>query len=317
MNDERLQGLLGSLRHERMDRIADHEIRARLEAAWTTRQQQRSLGFRARRLAPILATGVLMVALGTATMSAPGESPLYGLRVALEDAAIALHIDPDDRAAYVLSLLDDRQAEAARLEAAGNAAAAGRARAIEQNTVRIARAMLPQTPELPAPAPAASDLPTPTPPPSPSPTPTATPARTPAPTAAPPAIATTRPATPRPTAAPTKTLTPAPTATPVKTPTPTRTPTGSPLVVQANGYVKNPDATPASGVCVRLFSATASCTIVTGADGTYRVSFSGRVNQVITIYLTRQEGTIPWKGSATMTIKSATVQMPDVKLVKG
>ena len=90
MNEERLQGLLGSLRHERMDRIADDKIRALLETAWTTRQEQRSFGFRFRRLAPVLATGVLMVGLGTATMSAPGESPLYGVRVAIEDAAIAL-----------------------------------------------------------------------------------------------------------------------------------------------------------------------------------------------------------------------------------
>ena len=101
MNDERLQGLLGSLRHERMDRIADDKIRALLETAWTTRQEQSSFGFRARRLVPILATGVLMVGLGTATMSAPGESPLYGARIAIEDAAIAFHTDPEDRAQYV------------------------------------------------------------------------------------------------------------------------------------------------------------------------------------------------------------------------
>ena len=312
MNDERLQGLLGSLRHERMDRIADDKIRALLETAWTTRQEQSSFGFRARRLVPILATGVLMVGLGTATMSAPGESPLYGLRTAIEDAAIALHTDPEDRAEYVLSLLDDRQAEAARLEAAGNAAAASRARAIEENTVRIARGMLPQAPELPMPAPAASDVPTSAPTATPSPTPTPTP--TPVITVAPTTVATARPTTPQPTAVPTKT--PTPTATPTKTPTPTLTPTGSPFAVQVNGYVKNSDATPASGVCVRLFSATAECTIVTGADGTYRVSFSGRVNQVFTIYLTRQDGAILWKGSATMTIKGGTVQMPDVKLVK-
>ena len=37
MTDDRLQGMLGSLRHERMDRIADDKIRARLETAWTAR----------------------------------------------------------------------------------------------------------------------------------------------------------------------------------------------------------------------------------------------------------------------------------------
>jgi hypothetical protein len=41
------------------------------------------------------------------------------------------------------------------------------------------------------------------------------------------------------------------------------------------------------------------------------------VNQSITIVLTRQDGTVLWKGTATATIKGATLQMPDVKLVKG
>ena len=49
MNDDRLTGLLGSLRNERIDRIADDKIRTRLENAWTTRAQQRSFGFRMRR----------------------------------------------------------------------------------------------------------------------------------------------------------------------------------------------------------------------------------------------------------------------------
>ena len=309
MNDQKLEGLLGSLRHERMDRIADDRIRALLETAWTTRQEQRSFGFRFRRLAPVLATGVLLVGLGTATMSAPGESPLYGVRVAIEDAAIALHTDPEDRADYVLSLLDDRQAEAARLEASGNAAAASKARAIEENTIRIARAMLPQAPELPAPAPAATSSASPTPePPSPTPAPTVAPTNAPA-------TASAGPSTPRPTLAPTKT--PTPTATLTRTPTPTLAPTGSAMLVTFNGFVKNSDATPASNVCVRLTTAAADCLAYTAADGTYRLSGSYRVNQTITFYLTRQDGSILWKATATMTVKGPTVQMPDVKLVKG
>ena len=307
MNEDRLQGLLGTLRHERMDRIADDKIRAKLETAWTTRQQQRSFGFRFRRLVPVLATGVLLLGLGTATMSAPGESPLYGVRVAIEDAAIAFHTDPDDRAAYVLSLLDDRQAEAARLEATGNAAAASKARAIEENTVRIARAMLPQTPELPAPAPVATSSAAPTPQ-LPSPTPVATIAPT-----NPASTATARPPTPRPTVAPTRT----PTATPTRTPTPTLTPTGTSMLVTFNGFVKNSDATPAANVCVRLTTAAADCLAFTAADGTYRLSGSYRINQSVTFYLTRQDGSILWKATATMTVKGLTVQMPDVKLIKG
>jgi hypothetical protein len=307
MNDEKLQGLLGSLRHERMDRIADDKTRARLETAWTARQQQRSFGFRVRRLAPILATGVLLVGLGTATMSARGESPLYGVRVAIEDAAIAFHTDPEDRAEYVLSLLDDRQAEAARLEAAGNAAAASKARAIEENTIRIARAMLPQAPELPAPAPAASSSASPAPTADP-PSPTAAPTEAPTNSAA---TTTVHPTTAQPT--PTKTTTP----TATRTPTPTLTPTGSPLLVRVTGLVKNADLTPAAGVCVRMTTATLDCLVLTASDGTYSFAMSGRVNQSVTVVLTRQDGTTLWKGLATATIKSGILQMPDVKLVKG
>lgn len=89
------------------------------------------------------------------------------------------------------------------------------------------------------------------------------------------------------------------------------------MLVTFNGFVKNSDATPASNVCVRLTTAAADCLWYTGADGTYRLSMSYRVNQTITLYLTRQDGAILWKATATMTVKGPTVQMPDVKLVKG
>ena len=42
MSEERLTAMLGSLRHERMDRIADDRIRARLEQAWSVRAERRS-----------------------------------------------------------------------------------------------------------------------------------------------------------------------------------------------------------------------------------------------------------------------------------
>ena len=297
MNEERLTGLLGSLRTERMDRIADDRIRAKLENAWTARQRRRSFSVRLRRLAPVLATLVLFAGLGAATLTARGESALYGVRIAIEDAAIALHTDPEDRAEYILALLDQRQAEAARLESTGNAAAASKARQIEEDTLRIARAMLPVAPEVqPVPAPAPTDSPTPVPSPTPSPTPT--------PTVAPTATATARPSTPR------------PTATLTRTPAPTPAPTGSPILVTASGLVRNWDATPASGVCVRLSTASTECLYTTKADGTYKVSMSGKIFQTITLYFTRQDGTVLWKGTATATIKTATVQMPDVKLAK-
>jgi len=89
------------------------------------------------------------------------------------------------------------------------------------------------------------------------------------------------------------------------------------MLVTFNGFVKNSDATPAANVCVRLTTAAADCLAFTGADGTYRLSGSYRINQSVTFYLTRQDGTILWKATATMTVKGPTVQMPDVKLVKG
>jgi len=99
-------------------------------------------------------------------------------------------------------------------------------------------------------------------------------------------------------------------------PAPTVTPTGSPMLVTVYGLVKNLDGTPGSGVCVRQTTATPDCLVLTEPDGTYRFSFSGRVNQTVTVVLTRQDGAILWKGTATMTVKGATVQMPDIKLAK-
>lgn len=304
MNDDRLTGLLGALRNERMDRVVDERIRARLEHAWTARQRERSFGFRLRRLAPIVATMALFAGLGGATMNAPGDSVLYGIRVAVEDAAVALHTDPEDRAEYLVSLLDQRQAEAARLEATGNAAAASKVRDIEQNTLRVVRATLPEAPEIEAPAPTATQTESPSPSPSPSPTPTPSVAAvvTPQPTA-------TRPA-PTPTRPP---ATPAPTP---RTPTPTPAATGSAIPVTATGLVKNADGTPAAGVCVIVTTSTSTCATTTGPDGTYRVTVAGKINQTLTLYFKRQDGTILWKGTASAVIHGTTVAMPIVYLQK-
>ena len=70
-----------------------------------------------------LATTALIVGFAATTLSAPGDSPLYSLRVTIEDLAIPLHRDPEDRAEYLVSLLEQRTSEAARLEATGNALA--------------------------------------------------------------------------------------------------------------------------------------------------------------------------------------------------
>ena len=89
------------------------------------------------------------------------------------------------------------------------------------------------------------------------------------------------------------------------------------MLVTVYGLVKNFDATPGSGVCVRMTTATPDCLVVTAPDGAYRVSISAKVNQSVSIILTRQDGTTLWKGTATATVKSGALQMPDVKLVKG
>jgi hypothetical protein len=310
MNDERLTTMLGSLRHERMDRIADDKIRARLENAWSARADRRSLSFHLRRWTPALATLVLCLGLGATTMSAAGESPLYGMRVAIENASVALHVDRAERNAFIAGLLDQRQAEAARLEAMGNAAAASRAREIERDTL----AMLPQPADprpAPLPAPTATSAPTPSPTPSPTIAPTVAP--TAAPTALP-AATTTRTATPRPTSIATPTRTPTPT---VRTPTPAPTPTGAPFLALAQGSVKNNDGTPAGSVCIRLDNpSTAGCVMTTSTDGTYKFSFSARVNESRTFYFTRQDGTILWKAQITVLVKNATVNVPAVKLAK-
>ncbi len=300
MNDERLTALLGSMRHERIDRIADAEIRAKLETAWTARQERRSFTFRLRRIAPMLATLAVVAILSGMTMTASGESPLYGIRVAVEDAAVALHADPEDRAEYLVTLLEQRQAEAARLESTGNALAASRARKIEQDTLRVVRAMLPQAPEVqPLPAPAPTSTPTLAPSPTPPPA---------APLVAPP-TATQRPATPRPT-------TPAP--VPTTTPTPVKTspiPTGTPMPVLVSGTVRNADGALADGVCVMLNTG-GGCLGNPTVQGAYRYTLSGRVNQTITLYFMRQDGTVLWKGTVSGMVRSGILQMPDVKLQK-
>jgi outer membrane biosynthesis protein TonB len=310
MNEDRLAGLLGTLRTERMDRIADDRTRTRLENAWTTRQQRRAFSFRIRQLAPVLATIALFAGLGASTMNAAGDSPLYGIRVAVEDAAIALRPTPEDKAEYVLALLDQRQTEAARLEQSGNALAASHVREIERQTLRLVQSTLPTAPEVDV------VLPTPTPSPTPSPTvePTAspTPVPTPSPTTPRTPTPTVRPSTPVPT--PVRTDTPTATAKPTSTPVPTPSPTA--IAVTAFGHVTNADATPAAGVCVRLTTATATCLTTTAADGSYRLTSSAKVGQTIYIILTRQDGTVLWKGYTSAVVRGPTVQMPDVKLQK-
>jgi outer membrane biosynthesis protein TonB len=322
MNDDRLTGLLGSLRNERMDRIADDKIRTRLENAWATRIQRRSFGFRLRRFAPVLATVALFAGLGGATMNAAGDSPLYGIRTAVEDAAVVFHSDPADRADYLISLLDQRQDEAARLESTGNALAASKVRESEQRTLKALAGLVPEAPDTTVvePLPSPSDTPTPaptaTPSPSPSPTPLPTPQLTPPPTTRTP---TPIPATPRPTTTvATPSRTPAP---PASTPPPTPAPTA--MTVQLSGYVRNPDLSLAEGACVSIapppptttFDCTSGQLTTTSA---YRLTVSARLNQTVTVYAWKRDPATGamLKGYAMMTVKGTTVLMPDIKLQK-
>lgn len=312
LNDDRLSTLLGQLRNERMDRAADDKIRARLENAWGARAQRRGLSWRMRRLAPVLATIVLVVGLGGATMNASGDSVLYGVRIAVEDAAVALHTDAEDRNEYLLSLLTERQEEAARLESTGNALAASRVRQIEQRTLQQLMAKLPQAPDdTAAVQPAPTDTPTPAATVTPSPTPSPTPVATVAPT--PTTNARTATPTPRPPDKPTST------PTPTRTTTPPPTPTGSPFPVTFKGVVKNPDGTPAQGVCVfQTPSGTpgASCFAISASDGSYRFIEAARINQIVTLYFMRQDGAVLYKGTTSAKVTGSIVSMLVVYLQK-
>ncbi|MEP6694773.1 MAG: DUF5667 domain-containing protein [Chloroflexota bacterium] len=296
MNDDRLTGLLAALRTERMERSADQELRARLETAWTARESQGGFAWRMRRPVLVIATAALLVGSVATTLSAAGDSPLYSLRVTLEDLAIPLHRDPEDRAEYLVSLLEQRTAEAARLEATGNALAAGHARDIERQTLLMVQQNLPVVPELVEPAPTES--------PSPSPTPTESP--TPSPTPSPVPTATQRPATPRPTTAPPAATVTAPTATPKPTTTAT------PQAVSFTGTIKNPDGTLATNVCV-MISPSTMCSQVT-TSGTFRVTFSAKMGQSVTLYFLRSDGVKTYKGTITKTVSSTYVDVGIVYL---
>jgi outer membrane biosynthesis protein TonB len=293
MNDDRLVRMLAALRTERMERTADQKLRARLENAWTVRETQSGLGWRMRRPVLVIATAALVLGTIATTLSAPGDSALYSLRVTIEDLAIPLHRDPEDRAEYLVSLLEQRTAEAARLEATGNALAASHARDIERDTLRMVQQNLPVAPEIVEPAPTESPSPSPTA--SPSPTPSPTPSVVPA---------TQRPATPRPTTPPVTTTKP-----PTATPRPTTAAT--PQAVSFAGVIKNPDGSYATNVCISL-SQGGSCLAVTGPS--FKVTFSGKIGQSATLYFLRSDGTKTYKATLTKTISSTYVDVGTVLL---
>src|SRR5687767_6879970 len=302
MNDERLVGMLSALRTERMERTADQQLRMRLENAWTARESWGGLAWRMRRPVLVIATAALLFGSAATTVSASGDSPLYSLRVTIEDLGVRFYADPEDRAAYLVSLLEQRTAEAARLEATGNALAAGKVRDIERATLAMVQANLPVTPEVVQPAPTES------PTPSPSPTPDPTPSPSPEPTPSPVPAATQRPATQRPTV---PTATPKP-ATPTPKPTVKPTTAATPQAVTFTGTIKNPDGTHATNVCVSL-SLGGSCLQVT-ASSTFKVTFSYKVGQSVTLYFLRSDGIKTYKATLTKTVSSTYVEVGTVTL---
>jgi len=297
VKDDRLTELLAALRAERMERTADQKLRARLENAWTAREDRSGLAWRLRRPVLTVATTALIVGFAATTLSAPGDSPLYSLRVTIEDLSIPLHRDPEDRAEYLVSLLEQRTSEAARLEATGNALAASRARDVERQTLRMVQQNIPAAPDAVDAAP--TDSPSPSPTPSPAASPTPTPTDAPAPTA------TQSPATQRPTAPPTTTQ-------PTATPTPKPTTAATAQAVMFTGAVKNPDGTYATNVCVS-FNAAGPCQVVT-TSSTFRVTFSGKIGQLVTLYFLRTDGIKTYRAYITKTVSSTYVDVGIVLL---
>ncbi|MDP9251451.1 MAG: hypothetical protein M3O80_00465, partial [Chloroflexota bacterium] len=113
-------------------------------------------------------------------------------------------------------------------------------------------------------------------------------------------------ATPRPTTAP-----PAATVQP-GTPSPKPTTTATPQAVSVAGVVKNPDGTYATNVCVSISPST-SCLVVT-TSGSFKVTFSAKIGQSVTLYFLRSDGVKTYKGSITKTITSTYLDVGTVTL---
>jgi hypothetical protein len=89
---------------------------------------------------------------------------------------------------------------------------------------------------------------------------------------------------------------------PTATPTPRPTTAATPQAVTITGTVKNPDYTLATNVCVSL-SPGGSCLQVT-ASGDFRVTFSAKIGQSVTLYFLRSDGVKTYRATITKTISS-------------
>lgn len=304
MNEDTLGRALGALRATRMSEAASARVREELENVWRDRasRQTRRRGFVVPGFARAFAIAALVVAVGLGTLRAGADSPLYGARIAIEDALVGLQADP---ISYVSDLYEQRLEEAARLEATGNALAAGRARDAQGDALRLLNKIEPQVQQEQPPEPSPSAAITL---PSPSPTPEATVAPTPVPTPTPTLAPTTRPATPRPATAP-------PTATdkPV-TPQPTPSPTPTQFPVRATGTVTYPDGTPVNDACVST-GFDSSCIAAT-MNGKLDFWFIARKYDTVTLYVRKidlMSGRTLY-GKVTATVTGPTLLLENVTL---
>jgi hypothetical protein len=302
MTEETLTRALGALKAARMDDVTSDHLRQQLANAWAERAARRRSGFAVAGFARALAVAALVVMISFTTMQARADSPLYGARVAVEDALVSFQSDPVE---YLTQLYDQRLEEAARFEATGNALAASRARDAKDKALRILKQLTPplsneQSPEptpstaifVPTPTPTAEATPEPTPSPTPSPT------LTPAPTVRAPA-STPKPATPTP--KPTVKSTPAPTI--------------APILVRATGDVLYADGTPVNGACVSLSGYGVNC-IAGSINGKIDFNTVAKKGQMLTVYVTNYDasrgGTL--KGKVSVTVGGPSVLLGTITL---
>lgn len=297
MMQDSLARALGTLKGVRMDDVASDEVRKRLDRAWAGRAaSRRSTRFVVPGFARAFAVAALVVVIAFTTMRSAADSPLYGARVAFEDALVAFQSDP---VTYLSQLYTERLEEAARFEATGNALAASRARDAQSEALRLLH-QISQDPD-PSPEPSATfaiTLPTVTG--SPEPSPTATESPTPTPTAS-----------PRPAITPTSTPKP---ATPKPTTKPTTAPAPTPMKVHATGFVLYNDGTLVDGACVST-ALDGSC-VAKSAGGRIDMYLTAKKGQSITLYVRNYDavrgGTL--RGKVTVTVGGSEVTLGTITL---
>ena len=302
MMQDSLTRALGGLKETRMDDVAAHHVRKRLDLAWVERAARRRARFAVPGFARAFAAATLIVLVAMTTMHAAADSPLYGARVGVEDSLVAFQSDP---VGYLSQLYAERLEEAARFEATGNALAASRARSAQSEALRLLNQISPAEPEQ-SPEPSASTsitLPAPTASPESSPAASESPTPEPAATLRPP-VRTATPTPKPPTATPTPT--PKPTTT---TPKPTTTPTPTPMNVHAYGYVLYADGTLVDGACVS--TALDGMCFAGSVKGRVDLQLTARKGQSITLYFRNYDAS---RGGTLHGKVTVTVGGPDVAL---